>query len=42
MGYHFYRTAQLKAQEYTDTMKRVEAKFKAKYPDVKADVDIAF
>jgi hypothetical protein len=42
MGYHLYRTAQLKQKEYEAMFKRVEAKVAAKYPGVKADVDISF
>ena len=42
MGYHFERTSQLKWKEYEEIHKRVEAKFAAKYPGVKADVDISF
>jgi hypothetical protein len=42
MGYHFNRTAQRHWTEYEQIHKRVEAKFAAKYPGVKADVDIAF
>jgi len=42
MGYHFNRTAQRHWTEYETIHKRVEAKMAAKYPGVKADVDIAF
>ena len=42
MGYFFHRTAVRHWQEYEVIHKRVEAKFAAKYPGVKADVDIAF
>jgi hypothetical protein len=42
MGYHINRTIMLNPDSYRDTMKRVEASFAAKYPGVKADVDIAF
>jgi hypothetical protein len=42
MGYHIQRTYMLNTQSYQDTMKAVEAKFAAKYPGVKADVDIQF
>ena len=42
MGYHFNRTAQRQWTEYEAIHKRVEAKMAAKYPGVKADVDIAF
>ncbi len=42
MGYHFERTSQLKWKEYEAIHKRVEAKYAAKYPGVKADVDISF
>jgi hypothetical protein len=42
MGYHFERTSQLRWKEYEEIHKRVEAKFAAKYPGVKADVDISF
>lgn len=42
MGYHIQRTYMQNSKAYTDTMKKVEAKYEAKYPGVKADVDIAF
>jgi hypothetical protein len=42
MGYHFNRTAQRHWSEYETIHKRVEAKMAAKYPGVKADVDIGF
>lgn len=42
MGYHFYRTAGLKNREYSDLLAKTQAKFEAKYPGVKADVDISF
>jgi hypothetical protein len=42
MGYHFYRTAGRSWKAYEEIHKRVEARFAAKYPGVKADVDIAF
>lgn len=42
MGYHFNRTAQRHWSEYEAIHKRVEAKLAAKYPGVKADVDLAF
>ncbi len=42
MGYHIQRTYMQNSKQYTDTMKKVEAKYEAKYPGVKADVDIAF
>jgi hypothetical protein len=42
MGYHFHRTAARNWAEYEATHKRVLAKMEAKYPGVKADVDIAF
>jgi hypothetical protein len=42
MGYHITRTYMLNQKQYQDTMKAVEAKFAAKYPGVKADVDIQF
>ncbi len=42
MGYHFERSSQLKWKEYEVIHKKVEAEFAAKYPGVKADVDIAF
>lgn len=42
MGYFIQRTYMLNTQSYQDTMKAVEAKFAAKYPGVKADVDIQF
>lgn len=42
MGYHIQRTYMLNQKEYQDTMKRVEAKYAAKHPGVKADVDISF
>jgi hypothetical protein len=42
MGYHIQRTYQLNRKEYEDTMKRVESKYAAKNPGVKADVDISF
>lgn len=42
MGYHFERTHSLKHKEYEEIHKRVAAKFEAKYPGVKPDVDIQF
>lgn len=42
MGYHFHRNAVREWANYEAIHKRVEAKFAAKYPGVKADVDIAF
>ena len=42
MGYFFYRTAVRNQKEYEVIFKRVEAKLAAKYPGVKADVDISF
>jgi hypothetical protein len=42
MGYHFHRTSQRQWTEYEAIHKRVVAKMAAKYPGVKADVDIAF
>jgi hypothetical protein len=42
MGYFFYRTAVRRQKEYEAILKAVEAKFAAKYPGVKPDVDISF
>lgn len=42
MGYHIQRTAVANHKQFEETTKRVEKKFEAKYPGVKADVDIAF
>jgi hypothetical protein len=42
MGYLFQRTGVLKAEEHKAIQKKVEAQFAAKYPGVKADVDIQF
>jgi hypothetical protein len=42
MGYHYHRTAMLHHEAYVAAYKRAEAKVAAKYPGVKADVDIAF
>lgn len=42
MGYHIQRTYMLNQKEYRDTMKRVEDKYAAQNPGVKADVDISF
>lgn len=42
MGYHIHRTAVQNHKQFEEMHKRVEQKFAAKYPDVKADVDIAF
>jgi hypothetical protein len=42
MGYHIQRTWAHNIKQYQDTMKKVETKFEAKYPGVKADVDISF
>lgn len=42
MGYHITRTYMLNVKSYQATMKSVEDKYAAKYPGVKADVDIAF
>lgn len=42
MGYYFTRNAVAKHQEYSDAIKRAEAKVASKYPGLKADVDIAF
>ena len=41
-GYHFHRTGQRNIKQYEEIHKRVEAKLAAKYPGVKADVDISF
>ncbi|MBK6693376.1 MAG: hypothetical protein IPG50_14380 [Myxococcales bacterium] len=42
MGYHIHRTAVQNHKQFNEMQKRVEAKFEAKYPGVKADVDISF
>jgi hypothetical protein len=42
MGYIFTRDAGRNWAKYQDIHKRVEAKYAAKYPGVKADVDISF
>jgi hypothetical protein len=42
MGYFFHRTAQLHWKEYEAVHVAVKAKFEAKYPGVKPDVDIQF
>jgi hypothetical protein len=42
MGYFFYRTAVRRQPEYEAILKGVAAKFAAKYPGVKPDVDISF
>jgi len=42
MGYIFTRDAGRNWAKYQDIHKRVEAKYAAKYPGVKADLDIAF
>jgi len=42
MGYAFYRDGVRNHKKYEEIHKRVEAKFAAKYPGVKADVDIGF
>ena len=42
MGYLFNRDAQRNWPEYEAIHKRVEAKYAAKYPGVKTDLDIAF
>lgn len=42
MGYHFHRTGVRDWAQYEAIHKRVEAKFAAMYPGVKADLDIAF
>jgi hypothetical protein len=42
MGYHIQRTWAHNFKQYQDTMKKVESKYEAKYPGVKADVDISF
>ncbi len=42
MGYAFHRDGVRNHKQYEEIHKRVEAKFAAKYPGVKADVDIAF
>ncbi|HVH47755.1 MAG TPA: hypothetical protein VM925_35710 [Labilithrix sp.] len=42
MGYHIQRTWGANHKQYTETMKKVESKYEAKYPGVKADVDISF
>jgi hypothetical protein len=42
VGYHFERTHSLHQKEYEEIHKRVAAKFEAKYPGVKPDVDIQF
>jgi len=41
-GYHFHRTAVRDWKTYEAIHKKVEAEMAAKYPGVKADVDIAF
>jgi hypothetical protein len=42
MGYYINRTVQRNHREFNAMQQRVEAKYAAKYPGVKADVDIAF
>src|SRR5262249_17579983 len=42
MGYFFHRTAVRNQKQYEATFKKVEAAFAAKYPGVKADLDISF
>ena len=42
MGYHFHRTGVRDQKTYEALHERVEAKLAAKYPGVKADVDISF
>ncbi|HEY1956783.1 MAG TPA: hypothetical protein VGH28_14285 [Polyangiaceae bacterium] len=42
MGYHLMRTYMLNTDKYNATMEGVKKKFEAKYPGVKADVDIQF
>ena len=42
MGYHFHRTGVRNWETYKAIHERVEAKLAAKYPGVKADVDLAF
>ena len=42
MGYFMNRTIQRNHKAFEEIQKRVTAKFAAKYPDVKTDVDIAF
>lgn len=42
MGYHIGRTYQLNVDAYRKIQKDVEARYEAKYPGVKADVDISF
>lgn len=42
MGYHFHRTAVRDWKTYEAIHKKVEAEMAAKYPGVKADVDISF
>ena len=42
MGYIFHRDAGRNWKKYEEIHKRVEAQFVAKYPGVKADLDIAF
>jgi len=42
MGYHIGRTWGANHREYQAIFKKVEAKYAAKYPGVKADLDIAF
>ena len=41
-GYHFHRTAVREWKTYEAIHKKVEAEMAAKYPGVKADVDISF
>jgi hypothetical protein len=42
MGYIFVRDAGRNWKKYEEIHKRVEAELAAKYPGVKADVDIQF
>ncbi len=42
MGYYMNRTIMRNHKAFEEIQKRVEAKFAAKYPGVKTDVDIAF
>jgi hypothetical protein len=42
MGYIFTRDAGRNWAKYEEIHKRVEAKYAAKYPGVKADIDISF
>jgi len=42
MGYHFARTGVANHEEYAAAIERAQKKAEAKYPGIKADVDIAF